>query len=183
MNLSPVSFLCYQIKYPTTCIKSHINQKVNLYQRCLNMPYGSRNSRRWLLHFPPHDHKIEEEYGDRQPPALLLVDTARQPRCLPYRVDCEEQHCDHGGQEQDADDDRIGIAMDALEHGLSHLSSDCTGSSCAASFVGCCDTSLRRRGQLSCTRPIWVNRMVMATPVTYRTHRHALPAERACYRL
>ncbi len=49
----------------------------------------------------------------------LLVNTARQLRCLPYRIERDEHDCNQPGQDQHADDNRIGVAMDALEHRLS----------------------------------------------------------------
>src|SRR6266699_1421796 len=72
------------------------------------------------------------------PPSSLPMVAASQQRCLAYRFECDEHQRDQPGQDQYADDDRIDIAMDSLEHILlTHLSSACVGSCAVSSSVVC----------------------------------------------
>src|SRR5450755_855915 len=84
------------------------------------------------------------------------------------RVDYEQQQRNQPGQDQETDDGRIHITMDSLEHVFhTHLSSACTGGSCASCSFVCgwfCFSGLR--GQVSWTRPIWANSTMNATHVT-----------------
>src|SRR6266581_5872546 len=54
-----------------------------------------------------------------QEPLLLLRMTTTSTRYLPDRIDGDEHPGDQPGQNQYADDDRIGVTMDSLEHSLS----------------------------------------------------------------
>ena len=66
------------------------------------------------------------------------MDVASQRGHLPYRADCDEHPGNQPGQDQYADDDRIDIAMDSLEHMLlTHFSSACAGSCAVSSSVVC----------------------------------------------
>src|SRR5258708_8951040 len=69
----------------------------------------------------------------QEPPASLPMVAASQQRSLAYRVERDEHQRDQPGQDHYADDDRIDITMDSLEHiPLTHLSFACTGG-CSAS--------------------------------------------------
>src|SRR6266516_3184489 len=74
----------------------------------------------------------------REPLSSLPMVAASQQRYLAYRVDRDEHPGNQPGQDQYADDDRIDIPMDSLEHMLlTHLSSACVGSCAVSSSVVC----------------------------------------------
>jgi hypothetical protein len=72
----------------------------------------------------------------QEPPSSLPMVAASQQRYLAYRVERDEHQRDQPSQDHYADDDRIDISMDSLEHiPLTHLSSACTDGCSASSCV------------------------------------------------
>lgn len=136
-NVAHCSFwsrgLCHAAGSPPICLFSHICVKmgmlVGIREASLRASCHRRSGFRNLL---PQRSAVQE-------PLSLCGRPVTGTRYLPDRVDRDEQPRNHPGQDQYADDDRIDIPMDSLQHLLlTHLSSACAADGCADSSCVVC---------------------------------------------